>query len=102
MHRTRNVALVVFCAAALFLSFTLPHAWAQKKPNAKTKSVEKNGDALFSSASAPNPDPVFAEKVKEYTTEPYFRLNSWITCRCQTPFPRRTKCWATLSARPTS
>ncbi|MGQ0760727.1 MAG: M14 family zinc carboxypeptidase [Acidobacteriota bacterium] len=72
MHRTRNFALVVICAAALLLSFTLPHAWAQKKPDAKTKSVEKNGDALFSSASAPNPDPVFAEKVKEYTTETYF------------------------------
>ncbi len=72
MHRTRNFALVVICAAALLLSFTLPHAWAQKKPDAKTKSGEKNGDALFSSASAPNPDPVFAAKVKEYTTEPYF------------------------------
>lgn len=72
MHRTRNFALVVFCAAALLTAFTLPHASAQKKPNAKTKSVEKNDDALFSSASAPNPDPVFAEKVKEYTTEPYF------------------------------
>ncbi len=43
MHRTRNFALVVICAAALLLSFTLPHAWAQKKPDAKTKSVEKNG-----------------------------------------------------------
>jgi hypothetical protein len=72
MHRTRNFALVVTCAAALLLSFTLPHAWAQKKPDAKTKSFEKNGDALFSSASAPNPDPVFAQKVKEYTTERYF------------------------------
>ena len=72
MHRTRNFALVVICAAALLLSFTLPHAWAQKKPDAKTKSIEKNGDALFSSASAPNPDSVFAEKVKEYTTESYF------------------------------
>ena len=72
MHRTRNFALVVICAAALLLSFTLPHAWAQKKPSAKTKSAEKNGDTLFSSASAPNPDPVFAAKVKEYTTEAYF------------------------------
>ena len=72
MHRTRNFALVLICAAALLLSFSLPSAWAQKKPDAKTKSVEKNGDALFSSATAPNPDPVFAEKVKEYTTEPYF------------------------------
>ena len=64
--------VVVTCAAALLLSFTLPHAWAQKKPDAKTRSVEKNGDTLFSSASAPNADPVFAEKVKEYTTEKYF------------------------------
>jgi hypothetical protein len=72
MHRTRNFAPVVICAAALLLSLTLPHVSAQKKPDAKTKSVEKNGDALFSSASAPNPDPAFAEKVKEYTTEPYF------------------------------
>lgn len=72
MHRTRNLALALICAAAFGLSFTLPHAWAQKKPDAKTKSVEKNGDALFSSAKAPNPDPAFAEKVKEYTTEPYF------------------------------
>src|SRR5687768_16984692 len=72
MHRTRNFALVVICAAALLLSFTLPRASAQKKPDAKTKSVGKNGEALFSSASAPNPDPVFAAKVKEYTTEPYF------------------------------
>ena len=72
MHRTRNFALVVICAAALLLSFTLPHVSAQKKPDAKAKSDRANGDTLFSSASAPNPDPVFAEKVKEYTTEPYF------------------------------
>ena len=61
MHRSRKFALVVICAAALLLSFTLPPASAQKKPDAKTKSDRAIGDALFSSASAPNPDPVFAE-----------------------------------------
>src|SRR6185503_2508560 len=59
MHRTRNFALVVICAAAFLLSFTLPPAWAQKKPDAKTRSDRANGDTLFSSASAPNPDRVF-------------------------------------------
>ena len=72
MHRTRNFLLVVICAAALLLSFTLPPVSAQKRPDTRAKSVETNGHSLENSASAPNPDPVFAEKVKEYTTEPYF------------------------------
>ncbi|HEV8589678.1 MAG TPA: M14 family zinc carboxypeptidase, partial [Pyrinomonadaceae bacterium] len=67
----RNSLLALICTAAFALSLSTGYVAAQKKPVA-TKSDDKNGGGLFTSAGAPNSDPEFAKKVKEYTTEPYF------------------------------
>jgi hypothetical protein len=63
--------LALICTAAFALSLSTGYVAAQKKPG-QTKSDDKNGGGLFTSAGAPNSDPEFAKKVKEYTTEPYF------------------------------
>lgn len=72
MNRTRTVAMVLICAVALIFSLSNAYVSAQKKPEPQTKSADKKGSTLFSSANTPNADPEFAKKVKEYTTESYF------------------------------